>query len=340
MPTLFVAFEDRVLRVWEPATDNSDTEEWAVEECLDGMAFEAVAAHPDTPRQILVGTSDSGVCLSEDGGGSWGRTGRETIEEPVTALASDPSDPERFYVGTEPSRVYVTEDSGETWATLDGLTDLESSDSWAFPPRPSTHHVRWIEIDPTDPEHLYVAVEAGALVRSFDGGETWEDRVDSGRWDTHSMATHPDAPKRAWAAAGDGFAETTDGGETWTYPQQGLGHRYCWSVAVDTADTDTLLMSAALGPGTAHTSASAESYVYRRSGVTDAAWQLAGDGLPHGKGMLRPVIQSGFQPGEAFLASNLGLWRTASMGETWESIDIDWPDALTDQTVRGLVVLP
>ena len=46
---------------------------------------------------------------------------------------------------------------------------------WPFPPRPSTHHVRWIEPDVNRKEYLFVAIEAGALIKSFDGGKTWID---------------------------------------------------------------------------------------------------------------------------------------------------------------------
>lgn len=331
MPTLFVAFEDRIRRVtWVNGG-------WTGETVLDGVTPDSIAAHPDAPDRILVGTVETGLHRSEDGGQSWERVGQRTIDDHVTALASDPSEPETFYVGTEPSRVYVTTDAGDAYHHLDGLTDLPSASSWAFPPRPSTHHVRWIEVAPDDPDHLYVAIEAGALVRSLDGGETWNDRVPSGRRDTHAMTTHPAVPSRAWAAAGDGFAVTDDRGVTWTYPQTGLDHRYCWSVAVGPRDPDRILVSAASGPRSAHTSGAAESYVYRRTG--EAAWTLAGDGLPHGNGMLRPVIRRGFDPGVAYLATNLGVWRTPDMGESWAAITDEWPTDLESQTVRGLAIL-
>ena len=60
------------------------------------------------------------------------------------------------------------------------LNDLPSSKTWRFPPRPWTNHVRWIEPDATNPNYLFVAIEAGALVHSRDGGKTWIDRVKDG----------------------------------------------------------------------------------------------------------------------------------------------------------------
>jgi hypothetical protein len=46
-----------------------------------------------------------------------------------------------------------------------------------LPPRPWAHHVRWIEPDPNNVDYFFVAMEAGALVQSHDGGEIWIDRM-------------------------------------------------------------------------------------------------------------------------------------------------------------------
>jgi len=51
---------------------------------------------------------------------------------------------------------------------------------------------------------VFVAIEAGALVRTFDGGRIWRDRVRGGPYDTHTALTHPLAPGRIYSAAGDG----------------------------------------------------------------------------------------------------------------------------------------
>ena len=82
----------------------------------------------------------------------------------AVAVAGVASRPEVFYMGATGGGVWKTTDAGETWEpTPADLTALPSSDEWAFPPRPHTHHVRWLAVDPRDPEHLFVAVEAGAL---------------------------------------------------------------------------------------------------------------------------------------------------------------------------------
>jgi photosystem II stability/assembly factor-like uncharacterized protein len=297
-----------------------------------------VAVHPARPDRVVVGTADGALLRSTDGGETFATVGDLGADvDRVTAVATTPADPDEWWAGTEPSAVYRSTDGGATWSRRPGLTDLPSASTWSFPPRPETHHVRWIEVDPHDPAHLHVGVEAGALVSTTDRGATWRDRVPTSRRDVHSMATHPDAPGRVSVAAGDGYAESTDGGETWTYPQVGLDHRYCWSVAVDPGDPEVRLVSAARGASRAHRTGSAESSVYRKRGDDD--WEpLSAPGLG-GDGVTRAVLAAGDAPGELYAATNVGAFRTADAGDAWTRLDVpgDW---FAGGTVRGLAVAP
>ena len=171
----------------------------------------------------------------------------------------------KVYVGTEPSGFYVSSDKGESWERMNGLNNLKSSSSWSFPPRPWTHHIRWIEPDVNNLDYIFVAIEAGALVQSHDGGRTWIDRVEQGPYDTHTMATHKKAPKRIYSSAGDGYFESFDYGESWNSPTEGLRHHYLYGLAVDSGDPQTVIVSASLGAWQAHSIENANSEVYRRS---------------------------------------------------------------------------
>ena len=84
--------------------------------------------------------------------------------------------------------------------------------------RSDTHHVRWIACHPLEPERLWVAIEAGALVSTIDDGRTWRDRVTGGPWDTHELAVHRNAPNALRVSAGDGYFESEDAGVTWRSP--------------------------------------------------------------------------------------------------------------------------
>jgi len=329
MPT-YAALSNAVLSVTAAGTT----------ERLTDRSVECLAAHPERPERVFVGTFDGGLRRSSDAGASFERIGGNVESDSVTAVALHPDDPDAVWVGTEPSAIYRSTDGGDSFARVGGLENLPSRSAWSFPPRPETHHVRWIALDPNDPSRVYAAIEAGALLRSTDGGETWRDRPTGARYDTHTLATHPDDPGRAYCAAGDGYAESADGGETWHHPQRGLDHRYCWSVAVDPGDPGTVLVSAADGAAKAHGGhggTTPESYLYRKQG--GEPWERI-SGIPTGEGVLRAVLESGTEAGELFALNNRGLYRTADGGDSWERIEIPWPDRYGESRASGLAVVP
>jgi len=319
---------------------------------LEEHDLDCLAVHPETPNRVFVGTYEHGLLRSEDGGGSFERVGEEEIdpeEDPETAerrgvdgvsvmsVAVNPQDPDEVWAGTEPSALFHSTDGGDSWERVGGIRDLPSEPEWAFPPRPYTHHVRWIEVDPGDPERLHVSIEAGALLRTEDGGETWTERAPGSRRDVHTITTHPDAPGHVWTAAGDGYAESADAGGSWERPQEGLEHRYCWSVAVDPGDQENVVVSSASGAGRAHGGhggTTPESYLYRKQG--GEPWERV-TGLPDGEGVLRAVLEAGGGAGELYALTNRGLYRTADAGDSWAEIGTEWPDGLG--TASGLVVV-
>jgi len=331
MTTLYATMADAMFVV-----DDTEGDAPTLQQRFDGHDFECVTAHPHAPDRVLVGTFDAGLHRSTDSAKTFDRVGTDAFgSESVMAVAVDPSDPDTVWAGTEPSAVYRSTDGGETWTPRHGLTDLPSAEEWYFPPRPHTHHVRWLEPDPHDPARLYVGIEAGAFVRTDDGGDTWHDRPSGSRIDNHSLSTHPDAPGRVYAAAGDGYAESTDGGETWTHPQEGLDHRYCWSVAVAPDDPDAVVLSSASGPRAAHSPPDATSYVYRR---TAEKWVRSMEGLPAPEGLARAALAVD-DDGVFYALSNRGIHRSENGGRSWTALDVEWPDAFVSQTPSGLAVV-
>ncbi|MCU4926280.1 hypothetical protein OB905_09835 [Halobacteria archaeon AArc-dxtr1] len=334
MAFVSLALPDRLLVC---TGDPDDTEHWNRADRLEGHRLECVTVSSDAPERVFAGTFESGLYRSADGGDTFERLETDFEPNAVTALAISPHDADVVYAGTEPSRVYRSTDGGNSWTHLDGITDLPSEPEWYFPPRPDTHHVRWIEVDPFDPDRLYVGIEAGAFVFSTDGGDTWQERPPGSRRDNHSLATHPDREGLVYTAAGDGFAASEDGGESWERPQKGLDHRYCWSVVPDPGNPDRVLVSSATGASTAHRADSADAYVYCRAG--DEPWKrLDGGGLPTGEGVVRAEFVTTDQPAVVYGATNRGLFRSADFGDSWNPLEIDWDDEFERRTPRGLTV--
>jgi photosystem II stability/assembly factor-like uncharacterized protein len=242
---------------------------YKIHECLKGTDPQIIAFDPQNPSRAYCGTFGDGLWKTDDCGQTWNRIGKDAISsQNVTSasvsLIAHENSFNRVYVGTEPSALYTSNDGGNSWNRMEALNNLPSSTSWSFPPRPWTHHVRWIESDTNNPDYVFVAIEAGALVQSRDAGRTWIDRVEQGPYDTHTLATHPMAPRRLYSSAGDGYFESFDYGESWSRPMEGLKHSYLYGLAVDSGDPQVVIVSASVGPGKAYSIENAESFVYRR----------------------------------------------------------------------------
>ncbi|MBV9926842.1 MAG: peptidoglycan-binding protein [Acidobacteria bacterium] len=131
-----------------------------------------VAASPQEPETIYVGTSNSGVLVTHDNGKSWEQLRGVPTDAPVNVVEIDPKRPENVYVGTTQT-LYATHDGGQHWLRRGGNLPLGSFTS--------------ILINPENPDEVFVgnayerggarvfsAVEGGGVFRSTDKGMTWQ----------------------------------------------------------------------------------------------------------------------------------------------------------------------
>ncbi len=342
MTRIFAAMESELLMA---SRQNGG---WRTEVRLAGSSPRCVALDPLRPELVYCGTSARGLWRSTDAGDTWEQVGEGTLPGHITAVAVSRAERAEargvVYAGTEPSAMYRSESGGETWRELAGMRRLPSAPEWSFPPRPWTSHVRAIAPDPNAEGRVYVAVEAGALVRTRDGGETWQDRVPDGPRDTHTLATYPEAPGRLYSAAGDGFtragmgySESFDGGETWERFPDGLGHHYLWGLAVDPADAESVVVSAAGSPREAHNPMAARSTIYRRQ--AGGPWREVTDGLPATEGRVAAILVANeAEPGVFYALANQGVYRSPDGGLRWERLQFAWPDRYLRQRPGALAV--
>ena len=257
--------------------------------------------------RLWAATGD-GIARLDETGGDW--TSEVFLAgSGAQCLAVDPRDPDTVYAGTEPSRLFRSDDRGESWRELEALLDLPSRPTWSFPPRPWTSHVRWIAPSPHDAALILVGIELGGLMRSTDGGESWQDHRPGAQRDVHSLAWHARDPRRAYEAGGGGAATSDDAGETWRPADEGRDRNYTWAVAADPDDPDLWYVSASTGPFAAHGRGDPQARIYRRR--NGEPWQPLAGGLPE------PLPAMPY----ALLAADDRLFAGLADGQLWESRD-------------------
>ena len=321
----------------------------AVETAGAGVRPTCLAVDPSGEGTVWCGTED-GVRRSADGGASWEPAG--LTGEHVTAIVVSPGEPATagngsiVYAGTEPSALWragsaesaaeagAAVDASGDWERSPGLLDLASAPTWSFPPKPETHHVRWIACDPSRAGRLYVAIEAGALVTTPDGGRTWIDRPAAAPFDTHELAIHPARPDALRVSAGDGYWESADAGASWSAPEDGLDVTYLRSVAIDPGDPDVVVVSAASHPHSAYMSGRSDGRLYRREGR--GHWRRVVDGWPDPPATIAPLLIPGREAGELWAADERGVHRSDDGGGAWEAVAAFDP---MPAWLRGLAVV-
>jgi len=303
---LYAATGDGIARLDEVG------EAWTTELSLSGSGAQCLAVDPVDPDIVYAGLREGGVRRSVDGGRSW--IDCRLPEPAVFSLAVSAADG-AVYAGTEPSRLFRSGDRGESWSELEALLELPSRPNWSFPPRPWTSHVRWIAPNPHDPDLLLVGIELGGLMRSVDGGGSWQDHRPGAQRDVHSLAWHPRTAGRGYEAGGGGPAWSDDEGESWQAAEAGLDRHYTWSVAVEPDDPDSWYISASTGPFAAHGGGNPEARIYA---WRDRAWHPLSGGLPEPLPAMPYALVSTEQRLFAGLADGQ-LWASKDRGATWHA---------------------
>lgn len=318
---------------------NKKAGDWMILEKNHPYAFHSMALDPNRKDRLYLGTFDDGLFISDDRGETLASAGSGIEHKRILSLATSKDELGQTIVwaGTEPSELFCSKDSGNTWTHFPELSNLPSHPSWSFPPRPYTHHVRSIQIDPQDPEKIFAGIELGGVMRSLDGGKSWEDRKEGSQYDCHSLTMNPLAEDRIYEAAGGGFAQSKDGGETWSTINDGLGdYTYLVDMATDSGDPDIIIASAAKSARTAYAPESAHTVLVRKEG--DRPWEVIRKGLPEAKGSsIFSLTSRQEEPGVFYAVNNLGLYHSTDKGLSWKKLPLNWPGNLTGKRIRALV---
>lgn len=278
--------------------------------------------------KLFAGTHQGGLFSSDDGA-EWSAC-RGIEQENVYALAvGNAGNRVRVYAGTEPPHLYVSEDAGVTWTDLPAVTGVEGTADWIFPGPPHIPHVKYIAPDPAEADTVYVCVEQGALLRTRNGGKTFEMIFDAKALDAHRL-TAPAAAlgslfftRGDWSGGGEGLYVSEDSGETWDRRTDRALIGYPDATLIHPDNPNLLFMAGATtSPGDWPKQRTAASRV-ARSRDAGRTWEvLAGVPVEGATGNIESMAMHSWNGGyELFACGTDGdLYYSDDEGGTWSAV--------------------
>lgn len=156
-----------------------------------------------------------------------------------------------LFAGTEGAHLVKVGLDGRGNEPVPGFDEVPGRGDW-YTPFGAPPAARTTAIDGEG--RLYVNVHVGGIVRSDDGGRTWQPTIDIDA-DVHEVTAVPGRPGMVLAATARGMAVSEDYGGKWRIVADGLFAPYARAVAVG---EDTIFLSASEGPD------GSKAAVYRR----------------------------------------------------------------------------
>jgi photosystem II stability/assembly factor-like uncharacterized protein len=289
-------------------------------------AVARLAVCRERPQVAYLAAYEGGMWRSDDGGETW-RQLRSYPVEHAHSVVVDPHDPAIVYVGSEPAAIFHSHDGGATWQECESFRAVPESKHWHFF-APRHAHVRDLAMAADDAQRLYAGLEVGGVVRSTDGGATWQ-QLHGPYEDVHSLSVTPARAQTLYAATARQPWRSDDGGETWTAIGAGLPHRYIVPIAAAPDDADVVLVSCS-------TSFQRQTGVLGRSADGGRSWQKASWPGPHDD-MVIAIAWDTMEPQVVFAGTDGGkLYRSTDRGASWQAL----PVTLDRVAVGGLIVMP
>ena len=216
-----------------------------------------VVPHPEDPLNTwFVGSASGGVWKTSNRGASWVELTQDLPNLSTSTMAIPASNPTIIYIGTGEGfgsyasvygeGIWKSSDGGLTWDQL-----VSTADNVAF-----TNILR-LTVDPEDAMTLVVATSTGFrnnqdeqsyLMRSEDGGNTWDTVYESSDRIQQVVAQEDDFDRLYATVRGNGILKSLDGGKTWTEVFDGFINVRRLELAIAPTDSSRLYISAEGGP--------------------------------------------------------------------------------------------
>lgn len=287
---------------------------------LEGRSVDAVA--PASWKRLWAVVDGREIWRREITGGEWTQSATlAAADQPAlrgTCLADTRANAEEgILVGT--SQAHLVRAGDGPVERLSSFDRAPGREKW-FTPWGGPPDVRSIT---EDRDSVFVNVHVGGVLRSRDGGESWQPTIDI-HADVHRVVT---GAGRVYAAGARGLSVSGDGGDSWRESARGLHAAYCRSVTVC---GQSLLLSASDGPG------GGRAAVYR-SDLDGIAFQRCRKGLPEWfEGNIDSLCLDALPDGSfcAFGSEAGALFTSTDQGSTWAQLAGDLP------SISCVLVLP
>jgi hypothetical protein len=208
--------------------------------------------------------------------------------------------------GADRARLLRVED-GRGLVEVESFQAADGRDEW-YTPWGGPPDVRSLTEDSGDGT-IYVNVHVGGVVRSRDGGSTWEPTMEIDA-DVHQVLAPPGSGV-VLAASAWGLGGSNDGGGSWEFEDDGLHGRYLRSVALSDG---TLFIGASEGH------MGRRSAVYRRRGVR-GPFRRCGAGLFEWFGSNIDTFCLVARDNQvAFGTEDGSVYRSEDEGDSWQQV--------------------
>jgi photosystem II stability/assembly factor-like uncharacterized protein len=300
----------------------------------DPVSVQAITVHPANPDVVFVGTQD-GPYRSTDGGATWERPDFPSGLQ-VWSITVHPRNSRLMYAGTSPVGVFRSEDGGSTWQKLPNAKQRDRI-TMAFPSR-----VMRIAITPGNPDAIYAALEVAGVMRSLDGGETWDDcseplttlaeqphlkskiQSDSeaeGMLDAHALLVTEAAPRSVFLAVRMGLFRSDDQGKTWSDMEVGRFSPLTYGRDIRVSPHDPSVLYAALSPA----ARSEDGSVYRSADL-GRTWTRFDHGVKARATMMSLALHPR-DPAQVYCVSRCGqVFGTQDAGKSWRETPLPVDD--------------
>ena len=287
-----------------------------------------VVASPLEPKRAWLAAYEAGVYRTDDAGATWTHLDSYPSDYAHSVLAH-PTERETVHAGGEPATIFRSEDGGVSWAECSGFRDVPESSQWGFHAPTRDSHVRDLRVSPVDGGVLYGGIEVGGVVRSRDGGDSWQ-QLPGLDDDIHCLSLGADRPQRVYAATASAPFRSDDGGDHWELINSGLQRRYTLHIAASPDDSDLVLV-------TVSENARRKAPQFYRSMEGGRTWSLV-EGLGAGDDADAMVVAFDWDaksPSHLYAGTDGGkLYHSGDRGETWEEL----PVSLSSVAVGALAV--